>query len=224
MPHPNVLAERSSAGYLRLLLSRPDQRNALDPGMVTALTGAMRADSEAVVLLGSTDPRVFCAGADLTITDAERSAVSDLVYDCCEVIVTRPGPVIAVLTGPAVGGGAQLAAASDLRIASPAARLRFTGPPGLALSVGAWLLPDLVGRGAAMELAMTGRWVEAAEAQALGLVNEACDDPEPVAAAIAARLAGRDPGVKTVMAAGGLLDRMRAEREANRAAWARVLT
>jgi enoyl-CoA hydratase/carnithine racemase len=169
---------------------------------------------------------VFCAGADLTISDAERAAVSDLVYDCCETIVTRPGLVIAVLTGAAVGGGAQLAAASDLRIASPAARLRFTGPPGLSLSVGAWLLPDLVGRGAAMELTLTGRWVDAAEALALGLVNEVCDDPGTVAAAIAARLAGRAPGVsgvKTVMAAGGLLDRMAAERAANRAAWARVL-
>jgi len=92
--------------------------------------------------------------------------------------------------------------------------------------VGAWLLPDLVGRGAALELTLTGRWVEAAEALALGLVNEVCDDPGAVAAAIAARLAGRAPGVsgvKTVMAAGGLLDRMAAERAANRAAWARVL-
>jgi enoyl-CoA hydratase/carnithine racemase len=122
-----------------------------------------------------------------------------------------------------VGGGAQLAAASDLRITSPAARLRFTGPPGLSLSVGAWLLPDLVGRGPAMELTLTGRWVDAAEALALGLVNEVCDDPGTVAAAIAARLAGRGSGVKTVMAAGGLLDRMAAERAANRAAWARVL-
>lgn len=60
-----------------------------------------------------------------------------LVYNCCETIITRPGPVIAVLTGPAVGGGAQLAAASDLRIAGPAARLRWTGPPGLDLAVGA---------------------------------------------------------------------------------------
>jgi len=166
---------------------------------------------------------VFCAGADLTISAAERAVVSDLVYDCCETIVTRPGPVIAVLTGPAVGGGAQLAAASDLRIASPAARLRWTGPPGLDLAVGSWLLPDLVGRGTAMELTLTGRWVAAAEALALGLVNQVYDDPEPVAAEIAASLAGRGSGIKAVMAAGGLLDRMRAERAANRAAWARVL-
>src|SRR5207253_9641338 len=101
-------------------------------------------------VLASADPRVFCAGADLTITDAERAAVSDLVYDCCETIITRPGPVIAVLTGPAVDGGAQLAAAPDRGIAGPGARLRRTGPAGPDLAVGAWLLPDLVCRAAAM--------------------------------------------------------------------------
>ena len=224
MPHPHLAVEASPAGYRWLRLARPERRNALDVSLLRAVTEALAAEPEDPVLLASTDPRVFCAGADLTISDAERAAVSDLVYDCCETIVTRPGPVIAVLTGPAVGGGVQIAAASDLRIASPAARLRWTGPPGLDLSVGAWLLPDLVGRGPAMELTLTGRWVEAAEALALGLVNEVCDDPEPVAAQIAARLAGRGAGVKTVMAAGGLLDRMRAERAVNRAAWARVLT
>jgi enoyl-CoA hydratase/carnithine racemase len=226
MPHPHLAVETSPAGYRWLRLSRPERRNALDVSLLRALTDALAADPEAPVLLASADPRVFCAGADLTITDAERAAVSDLVYDCCETIVTRPGPVIAVVTGPAVGGGAQLAAAADLRIAGPAARLRWTGPPGLDLSVGAWLLPDLVGRGAAMDLTLTGRWLEAAEALALGLVNQVCEDPEPVAAGIAASLAGRGTGafgIKTVMAAGGLLDRMRAERAANRAAWARVL-
>jgi enoyl-CoA hydratase/carnithine racemase len=223
MPHPHLTVETSPAGYRWLRLSRPERRNALDVSLLRAVTDALAADPGVPVLLVSADPRVFCAGADLTISAAERAAVSDLVYDCCETIVTRPGPVIAVLTGPAVGGGAQLAAAADLRIAGPAARLRFIGPPGLSLSVGAWLLPDLVGRGTAMELTLTGRWVEAAEALALGLVNEVCDDPGTVAAAIAARLAGRGYGVKTVMAAGGLLDRMAAERAANRAAWARVL-
>jgi enoyl-CoA hydratase/carnithine racemase len=223
MPHPHLAVETSPAGYRWLRLARPERRNALDVSLLRAVTDALAAEPEDPVLLASADPRVFCAGADLTISDAERAAVSDLVYDCCETIVTRPGPVIAVLTGPAVGGGAQIAAASDLRIASPAARLRWTGPPGLDLAVGAWLLPDLVGRGAAMELTLTGRWVEAAEALALGLVNEVCDDPEPVAAQIAARLAGRGAGVKTVMAAGRLLDRMRAERAVNQAAWARVL-
>jgi enoyl-CoA hydratase len=223
MPHPNVVAERSSAGYLRLLLSRPDQRNALVPGMVAALSEAMQADSDAVVLLGSADPRVFCAGADLSLPDPGRAAVSDLPYACYEHMITRPGPVVAVLGGPAVGGGAQLAAAADLRIAGPAGRLRWTGPPDGGLAVGAWILPDLVGRGAALELAMTGRWVGADEALALGLVHRVEDDPDRAADGIAETLvaagslaSGR---IKAITSAGGLLDRLWAERAANRAAW-----
>jgi enoyl-CoA hydratase len=223
MPHPHLTVETSPAGYRWLRLSRPERRNALDVSLLRAVTDSLALEPGVPVVLGSTDPRVFCAGADLTISDAERAAVSDLIYDCCEIIVTRPGPVIAVLTGPAVGGGAQLAAASDLRIAGPAARLRWTGPPGLDLAVGAWLLPDLVGRAMAMDLVLTGRWVEAAEALALGLVSRVCDDPELVAGQIAASLAGRGAGVKAVMAAGGLLDRLRAERAANRSAWAHAI-
>ena len=200
MPHPHLTVETSPAGYRWLRLSRPERRNALDVSLMRAVTDSLAFEPDVPVVLGSADPRVFCAGADLTISDAERAAVSDLIYDCCEIIVTRPGPVIAVLTGPAVGGGAQLAAASDLRIAGPAARLRWTGPPGLDLAVGAWLLPDLVGRAMAMDLVLTGRWVQATEALALGLVSRVCDDPELVAGQIAASLAGRGAGVKAVMA------------------------
>jgi enoyl-CoA hydratase/carnithine racemase len=227
MPHPHVVVERSAAGYLRLLLSRPDRRNALDAGMVRALLEAFGAEPEALVLLGSTDPRAFCAGADLVISDAQRSEVSDLLYQCYEVMITRPGPVIAVIRGAAVGGGAQLATAADLRVAGPAARLCWAGPPGRELSVGAWLLPDLVGRGAAMELTMTGRWVGAAEALRLGLLHQVDSEPEQVAAALAETLLARPAGslakVKMVTSAGGLLDRLHAERDANRAAWAHPL-
>jgi enoyl-CoA hydratase len=227
MPHPHVLVEHGPTGCLRLLLSRPDRRNALDPGMVRAMLDAFRADPTALVLLGSTDPLSFCAGADLAIPDARRSEVSDLLYECYEVMITRPGPVIAVIRGPAVGGGAQLATAADLRIASPEARLRWAGPPGRELSVGAWLLPDLVGRGAALELTLTGRWVESAEALRLGLLHRVDDEPEQVAAALAETLLARGAGtmgnVKIVASAGGLLDRLHAERAANRAAWARGL-
>jgi len=223
-PHPHLLVQDHPAGYRWLRLARPERRNALDPGLLAAVRDALAAEPGIPAVLGSTDPRVFCAGADLTISDTERAVVSDLVYDACETIVTRPGPVLAVITGAAVGGGAQLAAAADVRIAGPGARLRWIGPPGLDLAVGAWLLPDLVGRGAALDLVLTGRWVEAAEALALGLVNHLTGGPERVAGQIAADLAARGaaPGVKAVMAAGGLLDRLRAEREVNRAAWARV--
>ena len=219
--------EHSPAGYRRLLLARPERRNALDVALAQALRDALGQDQATPVVLGSTDPRVFCAGADLTIPDAGRATVSDLLYECYEIMITRPGPVIAVVAGPAVGGGAQLAAAADLRIAGPAARLRWTGPAGRGLAVGAWVLADLVGRGTAMELALTGRWVEAGEALALGLVNRVEDDPGQAAAAIAGELAAQDPGisakVKSITAAGGLLDRLHAERQANRSAWAQAI-
>lgn len=227
MPHPHVVVEPSDAGYLRVLLARPERRNALDPGMVTALTEAMRDAGDQPVVLGSADPGAFCAGADLAIPAVQRAAASDLLYECYEHMITRPGPVIAVLRGPAVGGGAQLAAAADLRIASPAARLRWAGPPDGGLAVGAWILPDLLGRGAALELTMTGRWLGAAEGLALGMVNRIDDDPDRVAAGLAETLAALGPQatgkIKTIASAGGLLDRLRAERRANQAAWERMI-
>jgi len=227
MAPSHLRVEHSTAGYRQLLLARPERRNALDPGLARALRDALGEDTATPVVLGSADPRVFCAGADLDVSDADRAAVSDLVYECCEIMITRPGPVIAVVGGAAVGGGAQLAAAADLRIAGPAARLRWIGPAGLGLAVGAWVLTDLVGRGAAMELALTGRWVGAAEALAMGLVNRVDDNPGEVAALIAGELATQDPrslaGVKSVAAAGGLLDRLRAEQQLNRSAWAQVI-
>src|SRR5262249_61607625 len=104
---------------------------------------------------------------------------------------------------------------------------RWTGPAGRGLAVGAWVLTDLVGRGTAMELALTGRWVEAGEALAMGLVNRVEDDPGQAAAGLAAELAAQGPGmaakVKSVTAAGGLLDRLHAERQANRSAWAQAI-
>lgn len=222
MPHPSVRVEPGPAGFLRVRLDRPDRRNALDLGMVRALHEAFAGSPAAPVLLDSTDPGVFCAGADLTVSDAERADISDLLYQCYEVMITRPGPVIAVISGPAVGGGAQLAGAADLRVAGPDGSFRWTGPPGRDLAVGAWLLPTLVGRGLALELTMTGRWVDAAEAERIGLVNRVYAEPGQAAALLAKQLADQGPGVpgvvKQVAADVGLLDRLRAERTANRAA------
>jgi enoyl-CoA hydratase/carnithine racemase len=67
MAHPHVVIEPSDAGYLRVSLARPERRKALDPGMVSALTGAMRERDDAVVVLASSDPQAFCAGADPAI-------------------------------------------------------------------------------------------------------------------------------------------------------------
>jgi enoyl-CoA hydratase/carnithine racemase len=227
MTHPRLRAERSRRGFRRLLLASPERHNPLDAALARALRDAFAEDPGEPVVLGSTEHEVFCAGADLTIGEVERAEVSALLYQCLEVMITRSGPVVAAVAGPAVAGGAQLAAAADLRIAGPAARFRWIGPPGLGLAVGAWVLPDLVGRGRAAELAMTGRWLGAAEAQTLGLVNRVTDEPlhaaEELAAELAAGSAGSLARIKMITATGGLLDRLHAEQRANQEAWAKAL-
>jgi len=226
MTHPCLRVEHSPHGFRRLLLACPQRHNPLDVNLARALRDAFAEDPGEPAVLGSTGSRVFCAGADLSISQAERAQVSALLYECLEIMITRPGPVVAAVGGPAVAGGAQLATAADLRIAGSAARFRWIGPPGLDLAVGAWVLPDLVGRGRAAELAMTGRWVGAAEALALGLVNRVEADPLRAAeelAVLAAGSAGSVARVKMITAAGGLLDRLHAEQQANRAAWAQAL-
>jgi enoyl-CoA hydratase/carnithine racemase len=227
MTHPCLRAEHSPRGFRRLLLACPRRHNPITVDLARALRDAFAADPTEPVVLGSTDPAVFCAGADLTIGEAERAEVSALLYECLEIMITRPGPVVAAVGGPAVAGGAQLATAADLRIAGPGARFRWIGPPGRDLAVGAWVLPDLVGRGRAAELAMTGRWLDAAEALAFGLVNRVEPEPLPAAEELAAGLAAVGAGslarVKMIMTAGGLLDRLHAEADANRAAWAAAL-
>ena len=87
----------------------------------------------------------------------------------------RAAIVVAALDGAAVGGGAQLAIAADLRVAAPAAFLQLAGP-GHGLAVGAWGLPSLVGRGRALDLCLSMRPVEREEALAIGLVDRVADD------------------------------------------------
>lgn len=215
-----LVTDDDPAGFRWIRLNRPDRRNALDEALAGELLDALRTDPQVPLLLSSTDPGVFCAGADLMVPAAERSRVSQLVYRCCEAMLSRPAPVIAVVTGAAVGGGAQLAATADLRIGGPGARLRWTGPPEARLVVGAWLLPDLVGRSVAMDLLMTGRWLEAAEAARLGFFVQLAEDPEAAAATLA-MAANAAPALKAVMTE-GLIGRLHAEENANREAWTRV--
>ena len=144
--HPHLMVERHPAGYSWLRLAR-ERRNALDVALMTAVRDAIAAEPAAPVLLGNrVTLQVFCAGADLTITDAERAVISDIIYDCCEAMITRPGAVIAVVTGAAVGGGVSWRSRSrpaDRQPGSPAAVHRATRPgPGRSRLAG----PDLVGR------------------------------------------------------------------------------
>lgn len=217
-----LAVDRPSAGVLRLRLQRAERRNALDAELVAALAGALEAAAEPAVVLCA-DGTAFSAGADLDLADAERALLSDRLYALYEQMARHPAVILAALDGPAVGGGAQLALASDLRVLSPRARIKLAGP-GHGLAVGAWALPGLAGRGRALDLCLTMRSVDAEEAQRLGLADRVAPDAEAAALELAAHVAGLDSGatarVKAVArTATGDLEALRREREENRASW-----
>lgn len=216
----SLVVDEPARGVARLRLDRPQMRNALDRSLVSALLGAFGSLDAAAVILGSTDPTAFCAGADLSIDDAERAEVSELLYDLYEAMVRLPAPIVIATGGHAVGGGAQLLLAGDLRIGGPTTRVRFVGP-GHGLAVGTWGLPSLVGRGRAMDLCLTMRAVGAEEALRIGLIDRIEEDPEAAAVLIAGELARLDgeavERLKRIVAdRAGLLEALGRERIANR--------
>ena len=225
---PGLRADHPQQGVLRLRLDRPECRNALDRPLVEALLGAFEAREEPVVVLGSTSPGAFCAGADLRLDDGERAEVSDLLYALYARMAGSDAIVVVALGGPAVGGGAQLAIAADLRVAGPAAFLQLAGP-GHGLAVGAWSLPSLVGRGRAIDLCLSMRSVGPAEALAIGLVDRVADDADAAALELAAGLAALDPAAaarvkRVAWSATSALEALDAERAANREAWSGSMT
>lgn len=215
--------DRPTAGVLRLRLDRPERRNALDRPLLDALLDAFDEPAEPVVVLGSTSSEAFCAGADLRLADAERAEVSDLLYALYERMTACNAIVVAALPGPAVGGGAQLAIAADLRVAARAARIQVAGP-GHGLAVAAWGLPSLVGRGRAMDLCLTMRAVGAEEALAIGLVDRLADDADEAALVLARELAALDRAAaarvkRVAWDAARAIQALEAERAGNRATW-----
>ncbi len=188
-----LFVDRPADGVLRLRLNRPARHNALDAELVAALHDALARPEARAIVLGSAAPGQFCAGADLSIAATERVSVSEGLYDLYRRILALEAPVLAAICGPAVGGGAQLAVACDLRVAEPAAWLQFVGPEH-GLAVGAWALPGLVGRGRALDLCLTGRRVVAGEALAMGLVDRVAEDADAAALALAGELARLDAG------------------------------
>jgi enoyl-CoA hydratase/carnithine racemase len=218
-----LCCDRPVPGVLRVRLDRPERRNALDRPTLAALHDVFTAPGEPVVVLGSTSRAAFCAGADLRLGDDERAEVSDLLYVLYGRMTASDAIVVAALDGPAVGGGAQLAIAADLRVASAGARIQVAGP-GHGLAVAAWGLPSLVGRGRAMDLCLTMRAVGAEEALAIGLVDRLVEHAEAGALELAAELAALDPAaaarVKHVAwGAARALEALEAERAGNRAGW-----
>lgn len=220
-PAPSGLA-LTGPRPLCLRLAAPRRRNALTLETVTHLQSVLAGHRDEVLVLGSSTPGIFCAGADLAVDDATRAQLSDRLYACYEEMVARPGIVVAVVEGAAVGGGAQLSAASDLRVVSPDARWRWVGP-GHGLAVGAWILPDLLGRSRALDLTLTGRWLAVDEASAAGFTTRVSSDPWQAARELVEGLLRADADalarVKQVATSPRLLDRLRAERTRNREAW-----
>jgi enoyl-CoA hydratase/carnithine racemase len=217
-----LLVDRPRDGVVRLRLNRPSRHNAIDDQLLAGLRGALEniaGDPAArAVVLSSATPAMFCAGADLKVADAVRRQVSSDLYRLYQRMLSLPVPILAALTGPAVGGGAQLAIASDLRVAQPGTWLRFVGP-GHGLAVGAWGLPSLIGRGRALDLCLSGRRIGAQAAADMGLVDRIAEDAEAHALDLAAEFSALDPGAVArtkALVGAGLPAALESEAEGNR--------
>ena len=199
-----------------ITLNRPDKLNAFGGTMREDLLAALRgAEGRVVVITGA--GRAFCAGGDVDNmarlqTGGDVETFRKLLEAGREIVVQiaeMPQPVIASVNGVAAGAGCNLALACDYRIASDQARL---GETFVRIGIhpdwgGTWTLPRLVGTSRAMEIMMTGRMVDAAEALAIGMVDRVVPG-EALAAeteTLARAIAGGPPiavtGIKRALAA-----------------------
>jgi enoyl-CoA hydratase len=192
-----VTVERSGP-VTTVRLSRPHARNAVDGPTAAALADAFRAfdaDDEAAVAVLHGEGGTFCAGADLhavgTPTGNRTEPDGDGPMGPTRLRLGKP--VIAAIAGHAVAGGLELALWCDLRVADETAVFgvycRRWGVP--LIDGGTVRLPRVVGTGRALDLVLTGRSVDAAEALQMGLVNRVVPAGEalPAAQALAAQLA-----------------------------------
>jgi enoyl-CoA hydratase len=175
-------------------ITRPEVRNAFDFLTFDAIFAAIdeaRRDPHlrAVVLTGAGS--TFVSGGDLrelraATTRADAGRIADHGRRMCHGIARLPVPVIAALPGPAVGGGAELAVACDLRVADPSALLSFKHAR-MALTTAWGILPKLVsmvGHGTAARLLLAGHDLDATAALRVGLVDAVCDHGTAVATAM----------------------------------------
>jgi enoyl-CoA hydratase len=204
MSYENLLLTREGA-VATVTVNRPEKLNALNAQTIDELRRAMLelrhdADVRAVIVTGA-GGKAFVAGADIgELAAATPAGGRDLasrgqhVFDLIEQLGK---PTIAAINGVALGGGCELAMACTFRIAADTARL---GQPEINLGIipgyaGTQRLPRLVGRDRAMDLVLTGRQVDAAEAHAMGLVTRVVPAAELMgeARALAATLASKAP-------------------------------
>jgi enoyl-CoA hydratase/carnithine racemase len=184
-------------------ITRPEVRNALNRQVVAGLRDALAdlrdRDDVGVVAITGAGGKAFVAGADVGQLRSYdlHSGLDAALQRAFDELETFPKPTVAAVNGFALGGGCELAMACDVRIASDNARF---GLPETGLSIlpgagGTQRLARLVGTGRAIEMILTGRFVDAAEAQAIGLVT-AVVPPEGLRAelrALADRILAKGP-------------------------------
>jgi 2-(1,2-epoxy-1,2-dihydrophenyl)acetyl-CoA isomerase len=190
-------------GVAWLRLNRPESRNALNAPLRRALADAVKRAERAPevrVLVITGEGSAFCSGADVREFQSRTGTVTEIAGDYESILLSlhgMPKPTIAALNGVAAGIGASLAFACDLRFAVPRASfVEAFVKIGLTVDGGAsWLLPRLVGRGKALEMAYTGDPLGAEEAAGLGLVNRIVepDRLEPAVRELAQRIASGPP-------------------------------
>jgi len=200
MNYENILVQEEN-GIATITINRPKKLNALNRDTIHELHDAFEAldadeNTKVIVLTGSGD-KAFVAGADISefahfsVKDGGKLAAKgqELLFDFVENLGT---PVIAAVNGFALGGGLELAMAAHFRIASDNAKM---GLPEVSLGVipgygGTQRLPQLVGKGKAMEMVMTAGMIGAEEAQQCGLVNHVTTPEElmPLAYKLASKI------------------------------------
>jgi enoyl-CoA hydratase len=183
-----VSVDTPRTGVTLITLNRPERMNAMAFDVMISFREALEAvsldnETRVVVVTGAGD--AFCAGADLedpgmvpnidglTVTTIARRAM-ELLDDVIFAVRKMHQPVIAAVNGPAIGGGFCLSMACDIRVASDNAFFRAAGiNNGLTASeLGiSYLLPRAIGSSRAFEIMLTGRNVDAAEAERVGLVS-----------------------------------------------------
>jgi enoyl-CoA hydratase/carnithine racemase len=195
---PLLIEHRDGADWVTL--NRPESLNALDPSLVDALNAYFQRlqrsrDTRVVVLKGT--GQNFCAGLDLKQAMQRRAGQQEppgvtesldsqrRIADIVMLMRRCPQPIIALIQGAAAGGGFALALASDIRIATKSARMNCAfiklGLGGCDIGT-SYFLPRLVGVSVASELILTGRFIGAERALAVGLVSEVVEEGEVDAA------------------------------------------
>jgi enoyl-CoA hydratase/carnithine racemase len=177
-----------------ITLNRPEALNAFNTAQLEELLAAMRQVGtddaiRAIVITGAGD-RAFAAGADIkemeSITYARMLQYGTGLQEALKTVAKLPKPVVAAVTGFALGGGFELALTADFRVLGESAQV---GVPEILLGVipgagGTQRLTRLVGPAKAKDLVFTGRFVKADEALALGIADRVVPDAEVYAAAV----------------------------------------